>query len=127
MIDAASRLLRGVIHEGLPFPVRVVIVLASCALIALGLSASINASVGVGANDSLAILLSDKLHLQFRWMRVAVDLTFVVSGFLLGGVIGVGTVITALLTGPIVQFFMPGTARLLYSILRRLTPQTESA
>lgn len=28
---------------------------------------------------------------------------------------------------PIVQFFMPGTARLLYSILRRLTPQTESA
>ena len=75
MIDAASRLLRGVIHEGLPFPVRVVIVLASCALIALGLSASINASVGVGANDSLAILLSDKLHLQFRWMRVAVDLT----------------------------------------------------
>lgn len=127
MIDAASRLLRGVIHEGLPFPVRVVIVLASCALIALGLSASINASVGVGANDSLAILLSDKLHLQFRWMRVAVDLTFVVSGFLLGGVIGVGTVITALLTGPIVQFFMPRTARLLYSILRRLTPQAESA
>ena len=106
---------------------RVVIVLASCALIALGLSASINASVGVGANDSLAILLSDKLHLQFRWMRVAVDLTFVVSGLLLGGVIGVGTVITALLTGPIVQFFMPRTARLLYSILRRLTPQAESA
>ena len=127
MIDAASRLLRGVIHEGLPFPVRVVIVLASCPLIAIGLSASINASVGVGANDSLAILLSDKLHLQFRWMRVAVDLTFVVSGLLLGGVIGVGTVITALLTGPIVQFFMPRTARLLYSILRRLTPQAESA
>ena len=34
---------------------------------------------------------------------------------------------TALLTGPIVQFFMPRTARLLYSILRRLTPQAESA
>ena len=48
-------------------------------------------------------------------------------GSLLGGVIGVGTVITALLTGPIVQFFMPRTARLLYSILRRLTPQAESA
>lgn len=64
MIGRRSRLLRGVIHEGLPFPVRVVIVLASCALIALGLSASINASVGVGANDSLAILLSDKLHLS---------------------------------------------------------------
>ena len=77
--------------------------------------------------DRKYILLSDKLHLQFRWMRVAVDLTFVVSGLLLGGVIGVGTVITALLTGPIVQFFMPRTARLLYSILRRLTPQAESA
>ena len=126
MIDAASRLLHGVIHEGLPLPVRVVIVLASCVLISMGLSAVISASIGVGANDSLAIILSDKLHLQFRWVRIAVDLAFVVTGFLLGGVIGIGTLLTALLTGPITQFFIPRTARLLYSILRRLAPQAES-
>ena len=59
-------------------------------------------------------------------MRIAVDLAFVVTGFLLGGVIGIGTLLTALLTGPITQFFIPRTARLLYSILRRLAPQAES-
>ena len=68
-------------------------------------------------------------HLSLEFLDAAGILgdALAVEGGLLGGVIGVGTVITALLTGPIVQFFMPRTARLLYSILRRLTPQAESA
>ena len=35
------------------------------------------------------------------------DVTFFVVGWLLGGVIGVGTIIAALLQGPTIQFFMP--------------------
>ena len=35
---------------------------------------------------------------------------FLAAGFLLGGTVGAGTLVAALLTGPVVQFWLPRTA-----------------
>lgn len=53
-------------------------------------------------------MLSDKLGKPFGPVRVAVDLFFALSGFALGGVLGLGTVICAFVVGPAAQTFMAG-------------------
>ena len=59
-----------------------------------------------------AIILSDKIEfLEFRWVRVICDVVFVLLGYLLGGTVGVGTVVSMLLTGPLVQFWLPITKK----------------
>ena len=44
---------------------------------------------------------------SIRLVRTSLEVTVVVLGFALGGIVGVGTVLYALLIGPVVQFFLP--------------------
>ena len=44
------------------------------------------------------------------------DAFFVSLGFILGGTVGVGTIIAIFLTGPMVQFWLPKTRVLLQKI-----------
>ncbi|MEM1483860.1 hypothetical protein V6615_03155 [Oscillospiraceae bacterium PP1C4] len=119
MIDFASSLLRIFINDSLPYYVRLGITLLSCLVIGFGLACVINASVGMGANDLISVIISDKMRFQFRWVRIVVDATMVVIGYLLGGTIGLGTIACALLIGPTAQFYMPYSGRILYKITRR--------
>jgi len=119
IIDFASSLISPFFNSSLPYYVRLGVTLLSCFIIGFGLACVINASVGMGANDLVSVIISDKTHLQFRWVRIAVDASIVLIGYLLGGVIGLGTVACALLTGPTTQFYMPYSARILHRILRR--------
>ncbi len=118
IIDLFTWMLQGAINEASPMVVRVVSMLAGCAVLALGMSIVINSNAGTGPNDLVAIILSDKLEqIEFRWVRVGCDLFFVAAGFLLGGTVGVGTVVAAFCTGPLVQFWLPKTAAPIRAIL----------
>lgn len=89
---------------------RIISMVAGCVILSLGMSIVINSSAGTGPNDLVAVILSDKIErVQFRWIRVGCDLFFVVLGFLLGGTVGVGTIVAVCLTGPLVQFCLPHT------------------
>lgn len=122
IIDLVSFLLSPFLNSSLNFWIRVVIMLCGCIIMGFGLAMVINADVGVSPNDLASIVISDKTHIAFRWIRITVDLTLVTAGFLLGGVIGVGTIAGALLTGPVTQFFSPFhlklTRRITGSVLR---------
>lgn len=114
IIDFFSWLLKGVIYGEAAMPVRIVSVLAGCVVLALGMSVVINSNAGTGPNDLVAIVLSDKISdrtdkVEFRWVRVGCDVFFVALGFILGGTVGVGTLIAVFLTGPLVQFWLPKT------------------
>ena len=123
IIDLVSFLLSPFLNGSLNFWVRVAVMLCGCIIMGFGLAMVINADVGVSPNDLASIVISDKTHIAFRWIRIAVDLMLVTTGFLLGGVIGVGTIAGALLTGPVTQFFSPFhlklTRRIVGSVLRR--------
>ena len=70
-------------------------------------------------NDLIAIILTDKLQkFQFRWVRMTCDLFFVILGYILGGTVGIGTVIAAFLTGPLVQFWLPKSEFLIKQVLK---------
>ena len=45
--------------------------------------------------------------LSIRMARTLIEGTVLLAGWLLGGAVGIGTVVFAVLIGPLVQFFLP--------------------
>lgn len=120
IIDLFTWLLGGHIAPDSSMPLRFASMMAGCVVLAAGMSLVIKSDAGTGANDLVAVILTDKLkRFQFRWVRVGCDVFFAATGFLLGGVLGIGSLAAALLVGPVAQFFFP--------IMERLVRTTVSA
>ncbi|WP_433238482.1 YczE/YyaS/YitT family protein [Streptosporangium sp. CA-135522] len=66
----------------------------------------IGAGLGPGPRDGLMTGLN-RLGLSIRVARTVIEVTVLAVGWLLGGTVGVGTVVFALAIGPLTQFFMP--------------------
>lgn len=117
IIDFFTWLFGGWINGDASMAVRVISMLVGCVILAAGMSIVINSNAGTGPNDLVAVILSDKLEkIEFRWVRVGCDLFFVVLGFILGGTVGVGTIVAVCLTGPLVQFWLPVTRKLVKAV-----------
>ena len=80
------------------------LVFAGVALVALGSGLYLTAALGPGPRDGLMTGLSRTTGISFRVARVAIEVTVLVTGFILGGTVGAGTLIFALAIGPGVQF-----------------------
>ncbi|MEN8079135.1 hypothetical protein ABFP60_19420 [Clostridioides difficile] len=87
--------------------VKMLLVLLGCFVIAVGFSIMSESNVGVAPNDIVPFIIQDKLKFQYRWIRIAFDATFLIFGFILGGKVGIGTIIAMLTTGPFIQFCLP--------------------
>lgn len=66
----------------------------------------IAAVFGPGPRDGLMTGLHRRTGRSIRLMRTAVEITVVVTGFALGGTIGVGTLLYAVGIGPLAQLFL---------------------
>lgn len=118
IIDFFTWILGGGINGDSGIVVRGLSVVAGCVILSLGMSIVINSNAGTGPNDLVAIILSDKIgKIEFRWVRMACDVVFVGLGFMLGGTVGAGTIVAVFLTGPLVQFWLPKTKKIVGSIL----------
>ncbi len=120
IIDLFMLLLGSTIHVGSPMALRIGAMLLGCGILSFGMSLVIKSNSGTGPNDLVAIILSDKIgqrwKIAFRWVRIAVDLLFALLGFVLGGVLGVGTIAAAVLIGPIVQLCLPVSQKLIHKV-----------
>ena len=67
----------------------------------------IGSQLGPGPRDGLMTGLAARTGLSIRLVRTAIELTVLAVGWLLGGPVGVGTVLYALAIGPLVHFFLP--------------------
>ncbi|MFI6653405.1 YitT family protein [Streptomyces sp. NPDC050529] len=66
----------------------------------------IAARFGPGPRDGLMTGLHRRTGRSIRLVRTAIEIAVVATGFLLGGSLGVGTVLYALAIGPLAQFFL---------------------
>nr|WSS67682.1 hypothetical protein OG491_04920 [Streptomyces sp. NBC_01175] len=66
----------------------------------------ISARFGPGPRDGLMTGLNRLTGRSIRLVRTAIEVAVVVTGFLLGGSLGAGTVLYALAIGPLAQFFL---------------------
>ena len=74
-------------------------------LFTLGASMYMGADLGVAPYDAIAPILSDRLHTQYRTIRIAQDILFMIVAYFVGGPVGVGTVIVAFFTGPLITYW----------------------
>lgn len=87
-----------------PFAVRLVLMALGVFLLSLSASLYFNCNVGVSPYDALGFVMEEKTKLKYRWCRVVTDLFCTGVAFLLGGPIGIGTVVTAFFMGPVISF-----------------------
>lgn len=82
-------------------------------LVALGAGIYISADLGAGPRDSLMLFLVKKFKCSIRIARTAMEATVVIVGYLLGGPVGIGTIIMVFALGPIVQLSLGYSQHLL--------------
>ena len=85
---------------------RIAVLLAGVFLNGVATGAYIGAGLGPGPRDGLMTGLAARGH-SIRVVRTALELTVLVSGWLLGGTVGIGTVVYALAIGPLAHIFIP--------------------
>ena len=123
IIDLFTLLLGGVIHSGSAMWLRLLALVLGCVILAFGMTIVIKFQAGTGPNDLVAVVISDKTKWKFGIVRIVVDVCFALFGFLLGGTLGLGTVICACLVGPTAQVFLPVSEKLCGRVLAEKTDQ----
>ncbi len=126
IIDIFTVVLAPVFEMFYNLPFRFIALLLGCIILAYGMTIVIKSDAGTGPNDLVAIVISDKSKKKFSIIRIAVDLLFVIIGYFLGGVVGIGTVICAFCIGPVAGFFLPVNEKLVNSILNKLNKQEKT-
>jgi uncharacterized membrane protein YczE len=74
---------------------------------ALATGLYIGAQFGPGPRDGLMTGLHRRTGVSIRAVRTGIEVAAVVAGWLLGGVLGIGTIVFALAIGPLIQLFLP--------------------
>jgi len=116
--DFTNFILDITIGADLEIIIKVVMILTGCLIMAVGIATYIRADLGVGAIDMVSEVISDKLKISYRVVRVVCDISFVVFGYILGGTVGAGTVVAAFMVGPAVQFVRPYVHKAIDRILK---------
>jgi uncharacterized membrane protein YczE len=87
-------------------PAQIVVMLGGVVLNGIATGLYIGARLSPGPRDGLMIGLAARGH-SIRVVRTSIELTVLLTGWLLGGTVGVGTVVYALGIGPIAHITIP--------------------
>ena len=87
-------------------PVRVVVMVSAVVLNGMATGLYIGAGLGPGPRDGLMTGFAARGH-SLRVVRTAIEVTVLAIGWLLGGTVGVGTVVYAACIGPLAHIFVP--------------------
>ncbi|MFD7290871.1 YitT family protein [Streptomyces sp. NPDC059863] len=101
-MDAALAL----VPEGHGLAVRVPLLIAGIVLNGVATGLYIAARFGPGPRDGLMTGLHRLTGRSVRLVRTGIEVAVVVTGFVLGGSVGIGTVAYALAIGPLAQLFL---------------------
>ena len=117
IVDFSERVLRHMIGDEPSMAVRIICLAIGIIVMCLSSALYFTAYLVVSTYDAIAITIDEKTpeKIQFRFIRIATDLVCVIVGGILGGVYGVGTIITAFFMGPLITVFNETVAKpLLY-------------
>jgi uncharacterized membrane protein YczE len=105
-IGLVVNLTKGFIGEPEALWARSAMLVGGLLIVAFGSAMYIGAGLGPGPRDGLMMGLAER-GVSVRMARTVIEIVVVVAGVLLGGTIGVGTVLFAVGIGPLVQVLLP--------------------
>ena len=97
------------IHKYIPqtsMNLRLIFLLVGILLVSFGASQVMSADLGISTYDALAPMIEEKTGYPFKYIRITTDFFAVVIGYLLGAVVGIGTILMTLTVGPLISFFL---------------------
>ncbi|KES05232.1 membrane protein [Streptomyces toyocaensis] len=106
VIGAAMEATLAVVPDVDAMAVRVPLTAAGVVLNGAATGLYIAARFGPGPRDGLMTGLNRRTGVSVRLVRTAIEITVVVTGFVLGGTVGVGTLLYAVTIGPLAQLFL---------------------
>ena len=95
------------IPADLPLAVRIAMLVAGVVLTGVATGAYVGAGLGPGPRDGLMTGIVKRTGWPVKYVRTAIEIAVVAVGWLLGGAVGLGTVLFALTIGPLVHVFLP--------------------
>jgi len=97
---------------------QVIIYVLGVIVLSYGVGIYVSPNMGAGPRDSLMLILVKKWGVSIKVVRTGIEITVAIIGWLLGGPVGVGTVLIALLSGQIIQIALPQCQKLLLKIIK---------
>ncbi|ARK26290.1 hypothetical protein SporoP37_11570 [Sporosarcina sp. P37] len=99
--------------------VQIVCFILGVFVLSYGVGVYVSPNLGAGPRDSLMLLFVDKFGWSLRLVRTAIEAAVTLIGFLLGGPVGIGTLIVVFFSGQLIQIALPQCKRLLLKITRQ--------
>lgn len=90
---------------------KILILLAGLIATGIGFGMSIACNLGVGTFQFIPLFISDYLHVELKYAQIISDATFFIIGWLLGGVVGIGSIVSVFLTGYILDWSLKNTLK----------------
>lgn len=89
------------------FSTRVICLIMGVILCCFGGSMYMVSNLGMGPYDAIGWIIEDftKKKVPFKYARMGIDSAATVTGFVFGSIVGAGTLIMAVGTGPLISFF----------------------
>jgi uncharacterized membrane protein YczE len=106
VIGAAMDAALAVVPDAHTMAVRVPLMAAGIVLNGAATGLYIAARFGPGPRDGLMTGLHRRTGVSVRLVRTAIEIAVVVTGFALGGTVGIGTLLYAVTIGPLAQLFL---------------------
>jgi uncharacterized membrane protein YczE len=110
LVGATMNVVLGHVDAPHALAARIACLVAGVFLNGVATGAYIGAGLGPGPRDGLMTGLAGRGH-SIRVVRTGLEVTVLATGWLLGGTVGVGTVLYALSIGPLAHVFIPLFAR----------------
>lgn len=108
-VGPLTTLYLGLIHACWQVPQTILarLMLMMAGVLVLSLSASLyqTANLGIAPYDAVSIIMEERLPLPYFWCRILTDSVCAAAALLLGGIVGLGTLVCALGLGPFIAFF----------------------
>ena len=107
IIDLGVRVVSVLPVESYSYLLKMFLIALVCFIIAIGFSILSATKVGVAPNDIIPFIIKERINCEYRWIRICMDAFLLIGGFMLGGTVGVGTIIAMATTGPFIQLCLP--------------------
>jgi uncharacterized membrane protein YczE len=107
LVGVALDLTMLVLDDATAWPGRVALLVGGVLVNGLATALYIGALLGPGPRDGLMTGLVRRTGRSTRFVRTSIEVAVLAVGWLLGGTVGIGTVVFALAIGPIVHALLP--------------------